>query len=230
MYILIANKVPLGRHVASALVSRGHEVAYVDESLEYCNLVSTELGCLTIEGEPTNLRVLQSADIERADAVIALLDEDIENILVGLFARQFGVPRIVAVLTHEHYRAAYELAGIENVRSSFDFLFNEVLIAVENPIIRRVMAVGDGRIEIAAIDVIADSPLIGQGVEAIFRHPDFPRAAMVLGLLHAGDRTVSVPRDAPVLRGDDEVLVVGTHQEVQAVAALMGHRRRGFLS
>ena len=89
MYILLVNEEPLGRALAAALVESGHEVAYVDEDSEYCQMVASELGCLVIEGETTNIRVLQEAGIERADVVVALLEKDIKNIMVGLFARQF---------------------------------------------------------------------------------------------------------------------------------------------
>ena len=119
MYILIVNEQPLGRSLAAALVSHGHEVAYVDEEVEFCNMVSAEVGCLVIHGENTNLRILQEAGIERADVVVSLLNQDIKNIMVGLFAKQFNVPRILARLQQQHYRAAYELAGIDNIFSAF---------------------------------------------------------------------------------------------------------------
>ena len=125
MYILIVNEQPLGRSLAAALVKNGHEVAYVDEDREFCDMVTSEIGCLVIQGENTNLRVLQEAGLERADAVVALLDKDIKNIMVGLFAKQFGVPQILARMRQEHYKAAYELAGIDEIVSAFDYLLNE---------------------------------------------------------------------------------------------------------
>jgi len=106
MYILIVNEQPLGRALAASLISNGHEVAYIDRETEYAHMVAAELGCLVIEGEPTNLRILQEAGVERADVVVALLEKDSENIMVGLFARQFRVPRILARLRQQHYKAA----------------------------------------------------------------------------------------------------------------------------
>jgi trk system potassium uptake protein TrkA len=229
MYVLIANEIPLGRQVASALVTHGHEVSYVDRDIDYCNMISTELGCLVVHGETTNMRVLHSAGIERADALITLHEKDIRNILVGLFGRQFGVRQIVALLRQEHYRAAYELAGIETVLSAFGFLLNELLIAVEAPTIRRVMALGDGHIELAEIDLSEDCPLIGETIDSLYFHDDFPRGAMVLGILHQNEQKLSLPRDKPTLRIGDEVLVVGTPADVQRIAGIMGQRRRRFL-
>ena len=79
MYVLIVNEQPLGRSLAATLVSHGHEVAYIDEEIEYCNMVTSEVGCLVIQGDNTNLRILQEAGIERADVVVALMDEDIKK-------------------------------------------------------------------------------------------------------------------------------------------------------
>lgn len=67
MYILIVNEDPLGRSLAGVLIQRGHEVAHLDEDPEYCEMVATELGCLVVQGETTNVRVLQEAGIAHAD-------------------------------------------------------------------------------------------------------------------------------------------------------------------
>ena len=70
MYVLIANADPLGRQLAEVLVNRGHEVAYVDEEAEFCNLIATQLGCLVIQGDTANINVLMEAGIERASVVV----------------------------------------------------------------------------------------------------------------------------------------------------------------
>ncbi len=229
MYVLIVNEDPLGRSLAAALVANGHEVAYLDDDPEYCNMVASELGCLVIEGETTNIRVLQEAGIARADVLVTLLEKDIENIIVGLFARQFEVPEILALLRQEHYRSAYELAGITNVFSAFKYLLNEFLIAIENPNVRQVMSLGDGRIEIAAMDVPAESPLIGQELGALWQHKNFPRGALVLGLVKGGGHRFYLPREQPILEDADELLVVGSRDDIHIIEQIIKSRPRRFL-
>jgi trk system potassium uptake protein TrkA len=227
VYILIVNADPLGRSLAAALVRHGHEVAYLDEDPEYCNRVATELGCLVIQGETTDIGFLQEAGIERADVVVALLDKDIKNIMVGLFARQFGVPRIMALLGQQHYRAAYELAGIQSVFNAFEFLQNKMLIAIEDPRVKQVMALGSGRIEIASLEMSVDSPLIGRPLPALWEHPHFPDRALVLGILKSDDQTFHLPREKPVVEQDDDVLLLGSPDDVHRIAQILD-RRRGW--
>jgi trk system potassium uptake protein TrkA len=229
VYILIVNEDPLGRTLAKLLIERGHEVAYVDEDPEYCQMVATELGCLVIQGETTNIRVLQEAGIERAQVVVALLEKDIKNIMVGLFARQFGVPQILTRLRQTHYQSAYELAGITDIFSGFDYLLNQLLIAIEDPNVRQVMALGDGRNEIAAIDIPAGSPFCQQPVSALWEHRDYPGSALVLGVLKDADQSFHLPRDLPRLTADDELLVLAPHADIHRIVGMITGQRRGLL-
>jgi trk system potassium uptake protein TrkA len=228
MYIIIINEDPLGRALAATLVDHGHEVAYVDEKAEYCGLIATELGCLVIQGEPTNIRILKEAGIERADIVVALLEKDIKNIMVGIFSRQFKVPRILARLRQEHYRSAYEIAGIQDVFSAFDHLLNQFVIAIETPNVRHVMRFGDGRIEIAAIGVTPKSALLSAPLNAIWEDRHFPTGALLLGLLKNADQTFHLPRDRSVLENNDEVLVAGSPDDINRIAAIINPKRRLF--
>ena len=229
MYILIVNEQPLGRALAASLISNGHEVAYIDRETEYAHMVAAELGCLVIEGEPTNLRILQEAGVERADVVVALLEKDSENIMVGLFARQFRVPQILARLRQQHYKAAYELAGITQIFSAFNYLHNELMIAIEEPEVRHVMELGNGQVEIAGIEVAANSPLVGKDLSALWEADKFPPGAVVLGLLKTGEQSFHLPRDRRRIDPGDEVLVAAPHDDTQRIAAIVANRRRGLL-
>lgn len=226
MYVLIVNEQPLGRALAASLVSHGHEVAYLDQDAEFCAMVAAELGCLVIQGHPTSLRLLQEAGIERADVLVALLEKDIENIMVGLFARQFQVPRILARLRQQHYRAAYELAGITNTFSAFNYLHNELITAIEEPDVRHVMALGDGQVEIAAIVVSQEGWLVGRDLSTLWDHTAFPTGAIVLGLLKAREQFFHLPRDRRQVEPADEILVAASHDDVQAIAAIITGKRR----
>lgn len=229
MYVLIVNEQPLGRSLAATLVNHGHEVAYVDEESEFCNMVTAEVGCLVIQGENTNLRILKEAGIERADVVVALLDKDIKNIMVGLFAKQFNVPRILAHLQQQHYQAAYEQVGIDEIFSTFDYLLNELLMAIEQPNVRQVMFLGQGSIEIAAIDVSAASPLIDNNLHALWEHRKFPQGALILGLLKDVDQAFHLPRERPLIGENDKILALGSADDIQQISSILRNRRQSFL-
>ncbi len=192
-------------------------------------MVTAEVGCLVIQGENTNLRILQEAGIERADVVVALMDKDIKNIMVGLFAKQFNVPRILAHLQQQHYQAAYELVGIDDIFSAFDYLLNELLMAIEQPNVRQVMSLGQGSIEIAAIDVSATSPLINSNLHTLWEHRKFPSGALILGLLKDADQVFHLPRERPLVAKNDKILALGSAKDIQQISAILSNRRQSLL-
>ncbi|MDJ0754356.1 MAG: TrkA family potassium uptake protein [Ardenticatenaceae bacterium] len=220
MFILIVNEDPLGRALAAALVERGHEVAYLDADEEYCQMVATELGCLVIRGETTNIRALQEAGIERADVLVALLEKDSKNIIVGLFGRQFGVPTIMACMRQKHYQEAYTLAGIEQIFSAFDILFNRMLQAIEEPELRQIMALGDGTSQIAAIDIPPESTWVGRPLQAVWDHASFPNM-LILGLLKKRQQHFHHAAERPTIEAFDELIALGSHQDIHQLVQLL---------
>lgn len=225
MFILLVNKDPLGRSLAATLVANGHEVSYLDAEEEYCQMVSMELGCLVTQGETTNINVLKEAGIERADVVVALLEKDIKNVMVAIFARQFEVPLILARLQQEHYRSAYELAGIHRIFSAFKFLQNDILISIEEPNVRHVMNLGDGRIEIASVVLPQSFVLADRPVSDLWNHQRFPKGALVLGLLEVSNQTFRLPSENPKLHEGDELLVIGTAEDVHKINEIVTRLR-----
>lgn len=221
MYILIVNEDPLGRALAAVLIDRGHEVAYLDASEEYCQMVAAELGCLVIRGETTNIRSLQEAGIERADVLVTLLEKDSKNIIVGLFGRQFGVPSILATMRQKHYQEAYALAGISNIFSAFDILFQRLLQAIEEPELRHIMALGDGTSQIAAIDVAADSAWVGRPLQDVWETPDFPQQMLILGLLKSRQQLFARSAERPTIEALDELIALGGAQDIHQLIQLL---------
>ena len=135
MYVLIVNEQPLGRSLAAALVSRGHEVAYVDEDSEFCNMVTSEVGCLVIQGENTNLRILQEAGIERADVVVENFRPSVmERLGVGWDVLSERNPRLIyCAITGFGSTGPYaDRPAYDTVTSAIGGLFSQ-LIDLERP-------------------------------------------------------------------------------------------------
>ena len=222
MYILIVNEEPLGRVLAAKLIQNGHEVAYLDESRAYCELVAAELGCLVINGKTTHINLLKEAGIEHADIVVALNEKDIENIMVGIFARQFKVPRILARLRQAHYRSAYELAGIQELFSAFDHLLNKMVISIEDPYVKQVMTLGDGSTEIVTLDIKRTCHMVGKSLQALWDNPTYPQGLLTLGVNKSRGQKFVLPRDKPIFEVDDELLLIGQKEDISKVAKILG--------
>jgi trk system potassium uptake protein TrkA len=95
MRIIIAGASPLGIDLANNLITRGHEIILIERKPEKAQELAESMDCTVISAEATRPEILEKAEIENAQAVVACTDHDQDNILIGLIARTENVPEIV---------------------------------------------------------------------------------------------------------------------------------------
>lgn len=95
MRILIAGASPLGIDLANNLIARGHEIIIIERNAEKARELAESMDCTVISAEATRPEILEKAEIEKAQAVVACTDHDQDNILIGLIARTASVPEII---------------------------------------------------------------------------------------------------------------------------------------
>ena len=87
-HVMILGGSKIAYYLAKSLSEIGIKVKIVESSLERCEDLSDALCNVTvIHGNAMNQELLISEGIEHADAIVALMDTDEENIIVSLFAK-----------------------------------------------------------------------------------------------------------------------------------------------
>lgn len=116
MNIVIVGCGRVGAFLAGQLDEAGHTVAVVDlDRASFVHLPSS-FGGSTFLGNGTDLDVLRSAGIEKADAVFTLTQGDNRNLMSAQIARQiFGVKRVIAKVNDPIRAALYREHGMSTV-------------------------------------------------------------------------------------------------------------------
>lgn len=116
MYIVIVGCGRLGAHLANHLSRDGHSVVAIDTDERAFGNLSPEYSGFKVEGDATELAVLQQAKADKADLVIATTRDDNENLMVAQVAKaQFGVPRVLARVFEPKREAIYRRLGVETI-------------------------------------------------------------------------------------------------------------------
>jgi trk/ktr system potassium uptake protein len=125
----------VGSSVAKRLAREGWEVTAVDETDAALARLGEDWAGGFVVGHGMDLKVLRSAGIEDADAVIVATDGDNTNIVVGQVAQlQFEVPSVVVRLLDPHRAEFYESRGMTVVcptKTAIETLVGQVLDHVE---------------------------------------------------------------------------------------------------
>jgi len=115
-YTIIIGCGRLGANLANTLSDSGEDVLIIDKNKEAFRKLSPAFGGLTLNGDATDLDVLQEAQISTATAVIAVTNNDNANILVAQISREiFHIERVIARLYDPEREYVYREFGIDTI-------------------------------------------------------------------------------------------------------------------
>ncbi|MFQ5466201.1 MAG: potassium channel family protein [Thermodesulfobacteriota bacterium] len=117
MRIVITGGGSMGRATAETLVNAGHEVILVEENMEVCERLATELDIMVCCGDATRPDILEKASIEKADLVLALSGNDQTNLITALVAREYGAERVIVRLDDPEFNRVCRMLGVEEIVS-----------------------------------------------------------------------------------------------------------------
>lgn len=106
-------------YLATQLLQANMQVKIIERDLAKCeNLCDTLKDATIIHGDATDHDLLLEEGIEEADALVALTGMDEENIIMALFAKTRGVPKIVAKVNEDSRAQMVEGLGIDSIVSA----------------------------------------------------------------------------------------------------------------
>ena len=116
MNIVIVGCGRVGAFLAGQLDKTGHAVTIVDLDRASFVHLPQDFGGTTLLGNGTDLEVLRTAGIDKADAVFTLTQGDNRNLMAAQIAKQiFGVKRVIAKVNDPIRAALYREHGISTV-------------------------------------------------------------------------------------------------------------------
>jgi trk system potassium uptake protein TrkA len=200
--VFIIGGKQIGIQLAGMLERQNVSVKLIERDMGRCELIAGILSKATvIHGDGTDQTALEEANIEGADAFLALTNDDEDNVLASLLARRLGVKKVVALINRLNYLPLVQLLGINATVSPRLTIVDRILQFVRKG---RVVSVTTFRQEEAeAIELIAskNSKYIGRRLRDI----RFPRGAIV-GAIGRQNGVVIVPRGEESIQEGDRVI------------------------
>lgn len=116
MRVVIVGMGDIGRELAHELLAEGwHELVLVDNDPAMCSRMAGELDALVIEGDGTHPEILDKAQIDKADALVACTGSDALNTVVAMLAHAAGVETIIVKLDDLALRPACRQIGATRI-------------------------------------------------------------------------------------------------------------------
>ncbi|MFN6951992.1 MAG: NAD-binding protein, partial [Albidovulum sp.] len=152
---------------------------------------------IVLHGDGMSADLLAEANIDRADAVLVVTDDDKTNILAAVRAKQAGCPMAIALIndpTLVPLMGALDIDAYINPRAT---TVSSILRHIRHGRVRAIYSIGDAEAEVIEAQVLSTSPIAGRLVREI----EFPEGVL-MGALMKGEKVVKPTGDTRVDEGD----------------------------
>ncbi len=200
--IVILGGGEIGYAVARSLEKQNTKVKIIEWNPKVCEYLSETLSEATIiNGDGTDLDLLEEEKLGEADVFVAASKRDEVNLMSGLVARDLGVKEVIALVHRPTYMMAYERLGIVATISPRRYAANQILKYVRPGRVVSLSEIAGGKGEI--LEFIA--PKKSRIIQNNLKNVGFPRGAMIGAV--AGKRGVLVPTGDDRVHAGDSVIV-----------------------
>lgn len=215
MRILITGGGDLGRITAETLTSSGHELRVIEENSEVCESIVAETDIMVLCGDGTRPDMLEKAEIEKADIVIALSGNDKENLITALIAKEYGVGRVIIKLDDPSFNIVCLKLGIEEIINPKVATAKHISDVVNAPRALELSTLVGGSIRVFTA-IIKDEALAGKHISDL----DLPEDCSPI-VLKRGSEYFIVKEDFKLLEGDRLELLCD-EKDLDTLRALFG--------
>lgn len=162
--IVIAGGGNIGLYVARALERKQSrtKVKIIESSRDRAVKIADELRrTVVLHGSALEQKLLLEADIDHADLMVALTNDDQVNILSSVIAKQLGCRSNLVLINNPTYHDFAKTLGIDAHMNPRAVTISKVLQHVRRGRIRAVHNVQRGAAEIIEAEALETSPLVG---------------------------------------------------------------------
>lgn len=202
--------------LANSLLSKGHHITIIHDDENYCKFLSRTHDAPVIYGDGSKPYILEDANIEGTDIVIALTPKDADNLVICQLAKKvYGVKRAFATVSNPKNVEVFKTLGINTVISATYIVAGIIeQMAAINEIIDY-MPLEQGKIVMLEMIVRDNYPICGKSLGEI----DFPEQA-IIGCIIRGVNSI-IPKGKTKIQADDKLIILSPPQIEREVIKLI---------
>lgn len=218
MYLIIIGGGKIGYYLAKTLAQLKHKVTVIEANKEICmNIANTtnNIDVSVINGDGTSINYLIDADIEAADAFLAVTGRDQDNLVACQIAKEkFHVRKTIARVNNPKNIKIFERLGVDSAVSStaslVDIIEREVFISG----LKSLTTVGN--ISINEIKLQANFHSVNKQIKDL----DIPKDCIIISIIR--DNNVIIPRGSSTLMQGDEIIAVSKKGDENKLERALG--------
>ena len=222
MKIIIVGGGKVGETLVANLCSEGHDITVIDSNDKVVDQVCDRYDVMGFSGNGASYTILEEADVENADLVIAVTGHDELNLFVCLLARKAGHCQTIARVHNPEYNRAVnvirEELGLALVINQEFAAAQEAARVLRFPSAIEINTFAKGKVELLHFRVPQGSVL--DGLDLYSMHEELNCNVLVCTLEREGDTLI--PQGNTVLKAGDVISIVAPLEEQERFFSRIG--------
>ena len=190
----------VGYMLAKSLEDMKIKTKIIEKDYDRCEFLAQELHkTLVINGDGTNLKILDEEEIGSSDVVISVTNNDEKNLLCSLLVKQLGVKRVISRVSKVLNVPLFEKVGIDIAVSPKTSAINEVRNDLDENDVDILATVEQGQAEV--LEILVKDEFNGKKTMDL----RFPAPA-IIGVVQRRNQVI-IPKGDTQLREHDILII-----------------------
>lgn len=223
--VIILGGGKISYYLAQRLMKSGANVKIIERNPERCEVLSQALhDAVIIHGDCMDQDLLLSEGVEHADAVVALMDYDEENILISMYAKGVSKAKVITKVNNAHFDSIIGRLNLEcviNPKNIVGEYIARYIRAVQNSLgsnVETLYRLNEDRVEALEFKVKNTSKAAGIPISQLSLKDDL----QIICMTRAGK--VILPVGSDIILPDDSVVVITKHKGLSDLDDILNRR------
>ena len=216
--ILIVGGGNIGLNLAKFLEANFDEarVKIIEKNKERAELIATELtSSIVICGDALDEQILKEANIEETETILALTNDDENNIMVCVLAEKYSpAKRTIAIINKSNYKLLQKSLNIDDLVDPRMTTVSRIMEHVHKGTIETVYSLLDGEYEFIEAEILEKSELLNKSL----KNSNLPDEIRIGAVLRS--EKVIIPRSDFVFEKEDLVVFLAKRELLKEVESI----------
>ena len=216
MNILIVGGGKIIYFLCRTFISKGYHLTLVNRDAEECSWLARNLKATIVQGDGTDLRVLEECGAQDFDAILAVTGSDQDNLAICQQARlKFNVARTLAMVNDPDNEEVFQKLGVTAAFSTTRIITSLIEQRTGFEDVVNLVPLEEGKVNLTEVILKGTSPVVGRALADI----SLPENSLIAIMTRNGSPII--PRGGTVLQPGDRLVVITLPENLGRVIKLL---------
>ncbi|NLN41439.1 MAG: Trk system potassium transporter TrkA [Clostridiales bacterium] len=222
--VMILGGGKITHYLAEQLIQANIGVTIFEQDKDRCKYLSEKLNnALIINGDGTDINLLEQEDLSSMDAFVGATGYDEQNLLMSLMAKQSGVRKVIAKISRSSYVNLIEKLDIDFALDPTNIIAGDILKFIRGGKVVSVSLLLGEQAEVTEVIMDENLSVLGKPISKL----GLPKGIIIGAIVR--DREVIIPNGRTIIYPKDRLVIFCLESNAPHLKAFFKSTRGGVM-